>query len=258
MNCIFYVYSCHCQRRGIKQTKEGKHDESRCQVKYNYAFRIITVSYLVKIIIFFQPKIINTFDCFAFTLRYMFFSNRSGPIWPVSDEAKSAEASPRVCELAQSKEFLQKYGIGQSPYPAVSQPAKSGKVPESMDSLSKPKSRESAKGIMDLGEFPDPVVHVSEGATNAKASGRVQELAFEKRLNQHYVYERKTIWPVSDEAQNATATTRLLQLARHKTALGDTEYDPFLVTIAARRAKPAPRVSQLAQPLPRKTRAKKV
>ena len=139
----------------------------------------------------------------------------------------------------------------------VSDEAKSGSASTVVENLATPKTRKSAEGIIDLGAFPDPLVQVSEATANAKATVRVEELAGDKKLHKSYVSERSVIWPVSENARSATATTRLLQLARHKTSLGDTEeYDPYVVTVAARRAKAAPRVQELAEPLPRKTRTK--
>lgn len=144
-----------------------------------------------------------------------------------------------------------------SPYTVVSDGAKSGNATSRIEDLSRPKTRESAKGIQDLGYFDKPLVDVSNEAANAKASSRVEELAHEKMFFK-FVPERSIIWDVSDEAKHAVASQRLLQLARHKISQGDTEeYDPYVVTMAARRAKPAPRVVELSVPLDRKVVKKK-
>jgi hypothetical protein len=71
--------------------------------------------------------------------------------------------------------------------------------------------------------------------------------------------EKPVQWAVNESTLKAIANLRLQQLSRprSRTMIKD-DYDPYKVSMAARRAHATPRVEELCAPIPRKIRAKKV
>lgn len=126
-----------------------------------------------------------------------------------------------------------------------------------LEALSKPKVRQDRFGMVETewGQF----YPVSDAAKKTQPTERIESLAESKRYHSQFQSEKPVQWPVSDSAMKAIASLEIQKLARprSRTMIKD-DYDPYKVTIAARRARATPRLEELCVPIPRKVRAKKV
>ena len=66
-------------------------------------------------------------------------------------------------------------------------------------------------------------------------------------------------WDIDSKTLTANASLRVCQLARPRSRnrVVEEEFDPYIVSKAARHAQITPRVEELALPIPRKQRTKK-
>jgi hypothetical protein len=99
---------------------------------------------------------------------------------------------------------------------------------------------------------------VSTAAKKANPTERIETLAESKKYHTMFQSEKPIQWPVEDSAMKAIASLEIQKLARprSRTMIKD-DYDPYKVTLAARRARATPRIDELCAPLPRKCRPKK-
>lgn len=83
--------------------------------------------------------------------------------------------------------------------------------------------------------------------------------AIVSHIVQEFQGEKPVQWPVSEQALKSLATIRLQQLSRprSRTMIRD-DFDPYKVSPAARKTRPTPRLEELAVPIPRKVRTKKL
>ncbi|XP_070555357.1 sperm microtubule associated protein 2-like isoform X2 [Ptychodera flava] len=185
--------------------------------------------------------------------------DRPSPIWPVSKSAQKGSASERVQVLSEHKKLHREFQTERPVHTTVSSGAKSAEASDRVTHLALPKvyvplkirpSRE-----WDVDEWQQ---EITNAAKNAHASARLEALSEAKVTHTLFQPEKTIQWPVSEPAMKALATIRLQQLARPKSRGKYDNYDPYKVTPAARNARPTPRIGELALPIPRKVRTKKV
>jgi hypothetical protein len=114
--------------------------------------------------------------------------------------------------------------------------------------------------IMDLKrwDWSDWEGRVSSAAKKAVSSAHVENLAQAKMPHALYQGQRTVQWDVQDTAKKASASFRVVQLARPRSrgTIND-DYDPYKVSLAAKHAVATPRLGELCAPIPRKIRQKK-
>ncbi|XP_039254832.1 sperm microtubule associated protein 2-like isoform X2 [Styela clava] len=189
-----------------------------------------------------------------------FKPDRPSSIWKVSSGALSRNPTPRLNELSQSKPFHPNWVAMKSAYSIVPYGALHNKPSERLNTLSQAKEYKPlpirSDSQWDWGEW---VSTIPPAAKTHIASARLEQLAESKPSPNSYMGNRSVIWPVAPNVMQVQATTRVQQLARPKTRQAlDQDYDPYRVSFAARMAVPSPRVVDLALPIPRKVRPKKV
>ncbi|XP_071106059.1 sperm microtubule associated protein 2-like isoform X2 [Haliotis cracherodii] len=182
--------------------------------------------------------------------------HRPTPIWPVKKSALDATPTERLEVLSLAKGLHDEFKIERSPYSVVTKAARSVSASDRLQSLAVPKNREDRYCVNDY-EWGQPS-EVSPAAKTASASARVETLAEAKGYHNDFKGENPVQWPVSDQALKAIASLRLQQLARprSRTMIKD-DYDPYKVTLAAKKARATPRLEELCAPIPRKVRQKK-
>lgn len=189
-----------------------------------------------------------------------FKPDRPSSIWQVSRAALSRHPTPRLKELSRPKPFHPDWVAMKSSYSVVPYAVLKNEPSERLNTLSQPKEYKPlpirSDSQWDWGEW---VSTIPPAAKNHIASARLEQLAESKPSPNSYMGNRSVIWPVAPNVMQVQATTRVQQLARPKTRQAlDQDYDPYRVSFAARMAVPSPRVVDLALPIPRKVRAKKV
>lgn len=187
----------------------------------------------------------------------MWKGDRPTPMWPVRTEAQRAEATERILALSRHKTIHLDHKLERSPYMMVSDEAKNSQPSQRLEQLAVPKQRQDRYGVYETewGQY-NPV---SLPAMKASPTERIESLAAAKEYHKLFRDERPIQWQVQAPALNAIATLRLQQLARprSRTMIKD-DFDPYKVSVSARRARCTPRVEELCVPLQRKVRAKKV
>lgn len=185
--------------------------------------------------------------------------HRERPVYPVSDGAKTAEVSARVAALAESKQLNADYEFSRPVQSQVSRAARSTEPSSRVQTLSQQKPHliwPSYDTVQDK-PFNEPITTVSAPARQTRPTGRLEQLAEHRRPVAMYKFERPVRWDVSDNAKNATATNRLQQLARPKSArLMKDDFDPYRVSVGAKNSAATARVCELSAPIPRKVRSK--
>ncbi|XP_077989769.1 sperm microtubule associated protein 2-like [Glandiceps talaboti] len=188
-----------------------------------------------------------------------YLGDKPSPIWPVSKAAQKGSASDRVEALSAHKMLHRLFQPERTIETRVSPAAKSASASDRIEHLSLPKvykpllirpSRE-----WDVDEWEQ---EITDAAKQARASARLEALAEPKHNHSLFQPEKTIQWPVSEPAMKALATIRLQQLARPKSRGKYDNFDPYKVTPAARNARPTPRIGELAAPIPRKVRQKKI
>ncbi|XP_062573164.1 sperm microtubule associated protein 2-like isoform X2 [Saccostrea cucullata] len=192
--------------------------------------------------------------------------DRPTPIWAVRDGAKKAEAGPRLVALSEHKEPHPRYLFDRTAYMTmpliqVSDGATKATPTERLETLSKPKDRRDRDkfGVITLATSWGQYNPVAPAAKTAQCTPHVESLAEPKKYHPRFVGEKPVQWQVDESALKAIANLRLQQLCRprSRTMIKD-DYDPYKVSMAARRAHATPRVEELCVPIPRKVRAKKI
>jgi len=181
--------------------------------------------------------------------------HRPTPVWPVARGAMSASASSRLEALAQHRRPQPTYSFDRSPQWGVSGGAASASASSRLEQLAQPKPREEQYTNFD--PYWGFNWGVSAASKSAKATERLEHLAEHKNYHKDFAPERPIRWDVTSEAMEAIASLRLQQLARprSRTMIKD-DYDPYKVSVQARKARATPRLDELSIPIPRKVRQK--
>lgn len=169
----------------------------------------------------------------------------------------NATPSSRIDNLSQYKKINVGHRMERSPFTQVSYLAKRTTASPRLKQLATPKVRGDKFDIRETewGQYfpvPDP-------AKRATATPRVEMLSETKPYPSKFKDERPVQWPLTDAALKAIASLRLQQMARprSRTMIKD-DYDPYKVSLGARRARPTPRIDEIALPIQRKIRHKKI
>ncbi|XP_074656511.1 sperm microtubule associated protein 2-like isoform X2 [Tubulanus polymorphus] len=186
--------------------------------------------------------------------------DRPSPIWPVSGAAKKASASAHVENLARHKPVHRQYMYDRPVQTFIPESAKKVEATPRIEALARAKTYHPLP-ILDLREWDwsDWNERVPKKALSAHCSGRIEDLARAKTLHRDFSANRPIQWDVAPSAQKAQASARItaLALAKARVSLND-EYDPYKVPLGAKHCQATPRVQELAVPLPRKCRQKKI
>lgn len=170
------------------------------------------------------------------------------------------EASPRVTALSAHKNVVSEYKYDRE-LPSLT--SEVGSATARIEQLSRSKTELwRSKGgwpneAMYYDVLPQPV---SESAKKAAATPRVETLAEHKHVNTAFKPEKPVRWDIPEQTLKINASLRVCQLARprSRSMIKDDDFDPYLVPKAARHAQITPRVEELAVPLPRKQRSKRI
>ncbi|KAL8623686.1 hypothetical protein ACOMHN_004751 [Nucella lapillus] len=183
--------------------------------------------------------------------------DRMTPMWPVSQSAQHATSSERLVTLAQHRDANPQHRLERSPYMAPTPAACSATSTHRLEQLATPKNRTDPFETRQnqWGQYyPVPLP-----ALSAKATERIDQLAEPKKDPKEFHGEKPVQWPVSEQALKSLASLRLQQLSRpHSRTMIRDDFDPYKVSPAARKTRPTPRLEELAMPIPRKAKSKKV
>ncbi|XP_048729370.1 testicular haploid expressed gene protein-like isoform X3 [Ostrea edulis] len=191
--------------------------------------------------------------------------DRPTPMWGVSDGAKKADAGPRLMSLSQHKEPHPRYLFDRTAYMTmpliqVNEGATKASASERLDVLAKPRDRRDRDkfGFITLETSWGQYNPVAPAAKTAHCTPHVESLAEAKKYHPRFTGEKPVQWSVNESTLKAIANLRLQQLSRprSRTLIKD-DFDPYRVSMAARRAHATPRVEELCVPIPRKVRPKK-
>jgi len=192
----------------------------------------------------------------------LYKGDRPSPLWSVATAAKRAYCSDHIGILAIPKSVPVGYQRERSVYTHITQDTMNASASGRLEQLAQPKPHKMWLNNTDTyqeGNFTDPITKINPAVLTSACRPRVEALAEAKHVHNNYIGERPVQWAVSDQAKNSTATLRLQQLARPKSGrmLID-DYDPYRVSAAAKTTRASPRVGELAMPLGRKCRSKKI
>lgn len=173
---------------------------------------------------------------------------------PVSPRAMQATASARVDQLAEfrslPKDFQPEKPVRYLAYPIIMFILQ---INEQIKIYQK-------KFILLI--FESKLVNIRACFCTAKLQQKIQNIWKVESNHKFLTLFIHTLfrWLVSEEALKLNASMRLCQLARprSRTILRDDNFDPYLVSRAARYAQITPRIEELAVPQPRKQRSKRV
>ncbi|KAH9496399.1 hypothetical protein Btru_012509 [Bulinus truncatus] len=183
--------------------------------------------------------------------------DRPSPTWPVSESAKSASASPRITQLSAHRNPHSNYLFDRSPEWEVPRSALSSSSSPRLERLATPKQKSNLNSYYDL--YWGYSLPIPQNALRANCSSRVETLAASRDYPKEFLPARPVQWGVSREALQAIASIRLQQLSRPPPrVLTKDDYDPYRIPTSALRAQSTPRLDELALPIPRKIRVKRV
>ncbi|KAL5013326.1 hypothetical protein ScPMuIL_007596 [Solemya velum] len=190
------------------------------------------------------------------TVPDLFHGDRPSPIWPVRRSTLNATPSSRIDGLSLYKKVHARHRMERSPFTQVNPNAKRTTASPRLKQLATPKVRSDKFDIRETewGQY-FPVLDTAKRAT---ATPRVETLSETKAYHPNFKDERPVQWPLTDAALKAIASLRLQQMARprSRTMIKD-DYDPYRVSLGARRARPTPRIEEISLPIARKIRQKK-
>ena len=190
---------------------------------------------------------------------YVYVARSHEELSKVNRGALKAEPTERVIYLANPKQPHSEYRYERSVYTQVPRAAQSAAASPRVEQLASPKwGKLEPLPVLSLGHICDPIQPVPGSARKGNCTPRVEQLAEHKGVPPEYRMEKPVQWHIPHAVINATATTRLQQLARPKSCkLKEKDVDPYKVPLAAIKARPTARVEELAVPVPRKVRQKK-
>ncbi|XP_009873044.1 PREDICTED: testicular haploid expressed gene protein-like, partial [Apaloderma vittatum] len=176
---------------------------------------------------------------------------RDSPQWPVSAAAQSYKASLRILELSRPKVLHSEF---QPLREVPTQVTNVTRASSRLQRLAEPRVR-SVTCCSELGPLESAIRPVSEGAQRAIASPRILELAKAKKLHPDYLPLRDVEWPVTKAAKCAVLTPRLVELAKpcKRPSMSSVQFNPdaFTVKDAAKKAICSARIQDLARPIMR-------
>ncbi|XP_059847147.1 sperm microtubule associated protein 2 isoform X2 [Hypanus sabinus] len=188
-----------------------------------------------------------------------FVGNRPSPVWPLRSATLNARPSPRISELAKSKQLHKDWQADRSPYTMVSQDILYiENLPRTAFLAQHKKQAEPPMKSSHLWDYPYWDNEISEATKSYSPSERIQKLAKPKGDYAGYILNRSLEEPISESTLNYSASERIQELAKPKiyTALAKIE-NPFTVSEAAKKAVASPRLEKLAIAIPRKVTLKK-
>ncbi|CAH1783291.1 unnamed protein product [Owenia fusiformis] len=179
---------------------------------------------------------------------YLYSSGRVSPLWKVHPAAKSCGERERTMGLARPKMPHQSFTGAKPIATIIPRPALSARCTDRLETLAESKNRSE-------GPFREPMWPVSDRAKTAQPSNRSLELAKPKSLAEGYIPERGVEWPVTRGAKKAIASARTTALSEPivRASMDHVQFDPdaFLVSPLALKARCAPRIEELSQPIQR-------
>ena len=187
-----------------------------------------------------------------------FAQDRPTPIWAVSGGAKGATASSGLENLAKPKSIHREWVEGRPVQTVVQQSALQANASQRLEALATPKRTTSISQENHDWDYSEVSSKISPAAIKAIASSRVEALAQEKQTHPAYQPPCPVQSIVSANTMKAKASAHITTLARPKDRK-ELEENPnvWKVTSGAKAAQASQRVSDLAQPIPRKVRTKK-
>ncbi|KAI8483020.1 hypothetical protein Bbelb_391760 [Branchiostoma belcheri] len=178
----------------------------------------------------------------------------SDGIWSVTEGAKRCPSRERTEFLARPKTPHQYYTGNRQVETSVPGPAQRTVATPRVEDLARPKSR-PAGPFLEPGHPEQSIWKVNGKARTASATQRLLELAKPKGLADGFVANREVMWPVSRSARRTQHTERLAQLSVPivRATMDHVQFDPdaFLVKETAKKGRCSQRVEELAQPLVR-------
>ncbi|XP_051983699.1 theg spermatid protein isoform X2 [Xyrauchen texanus] len=180
-----------------------------------------------------------------------FFQESRTPEWMVSTAALKACPSQRVCSLALPRLPAEGWESDRPLPVTLSVAVKTAEASPRVCQLAHPKR---AKMVLSHFRV-DSNAHAETFpmTTPFAPSAHILQLSSPKQVHPQHTIARPVSWPVPDCVLKAVASERLQVLARPKTRQALFEgYKPNRITPAARAATASPRLLELSLPLPRK------
>ncbi|XP_039262969.2 sperm microtubule associated protein 2-like isoform X1 [Styela clava] len=187
-------------------------------------------------------------------LQHQYSCGRVSPIWNVPIRAQTCKERPRTAELAKSKRPHPEYVPNSEVMTTINPTALKAYCTMRVSDLARPKSR-GERPFIDSRSPEESIWKVSMPARSATASPRVMEMAKFKGYADGYVANRSVQWPVSRATRRALATPRQEQLSAPivRASMDHVQFNPdaFLVSEAAKKARCTPRLEELSHPIQR-------
>ncbi|XP_039531503.1 theg spermatid protein isoform X2 [Pimephales promelas] len=179
------------------------------------------------------------------------FKESRSPEWTVSAAALKACPSQRVCSLASPRVPVDGWQLDRPLLAPLRYAVKTVKPSPRICHLAQPK-----RARMVLIEAPSVDSSTHAPGVPTPPSSRILQLASPKQVHAEHAFARPVSGPVPDRVLKAVASESLQTLARPKTRQALFEgYDPYRVSPAARAATASPRLMELSLPLPRKCKS---
>ncbi|XP_070598228.1 sperm microtubule associated protein 2-like isoform X5 [Erythrolamprus reginae] len=179
---------------------------------------------------------------------------RMSPVWPITTSALSCKASHRILSLAQARMIDPNFCFPEQSEKEISRAARSAEATPRLHQLAQPVYRKPIK-FYDNARMEAPIRQIPQTALQAVPTPRILELSKPKPPPCESTMDRSAEWPVTAAAKLAVASPRLAELSqppnRAPTNLVQFNPDAFIVKESAKNAICTERIKNLAKPITR-------
>ncbi|XP_070598224.1 sperm microtubule associated protein 2-like isoform X2 [Erythrolamprus reginae] len=190
----------------------------------------------------------------AISATYLKLRPRMSPVWPITTSALSCKASHRILSLAQARMIDPNFCFPEQSEKEISRAARSAEATPRLHQLAQPVYRKPIK-FYDNARMEAPIRQIPQTALQAVPTPRILELSKPKPPPCESTMDRSAEWPVTAAAKLAVASPRLAELSqppnRAPTNLVQFNPDAFIVKESAKNAICTERIKNLAKPITR-------
>ncbi|XP_041127983.1 testicular haploid expressed gene protein-like [Polyodon spathula] len=180
---------------------------------------------------------------------------RGSTIWHISPASQFCETSPRVLQLAYPKICNLEFKHNKEVETYISLGTRMATSTPRLEHLSLPKIKEDSHLYFDRGQPEQLIRPVSKPARKALATSRILQLAKHKEIPSNYLPERDVVWAITSSVRNSSASPRTLELAKPimRQPMDMLQYDTeaFKVKEVAKKSMCTQRIKELAEPIQR-------
>ncbi|XP_056374013.1 testicular haploid expressed gene protein-like [Hyla sarda] len=193
------------------------------------------------------------------TVNKLYKEDRPSSNWTVKASALQVVPSPRIEKLAQAKSISPEWVEDKPIYTVVTEAAKRASASPRIVQLAISKNCAARSTLSTPKSHQEDSNGVINSETLVAPTARTEALAVPKMEHPQYHHDLEILRHVPAPALNAQASDRVCQLAKPKTRKSIFEgYDPYRISPAAKHAEASPRIIELSAPPARKQLYKKV